>query len=303
MKVHLLDTHHRGRPGIVAAAAVESDEGPILFDTGPESSFGSVTSELKKAGFGLGDIRHVFLSHIHFDHAGAAWRFAELGAMIYVHPRGASHLLDPTRLVASATRIYGDKMEQLWGRFAPVAPERLRVLEDGEIVRVPPFEIKALATPGHANHHHVYHWNDNLYGGDVVGVRIGDGPGVPPLVPPELHIESWLESIEKIRALKVARLFLPHCGVVEGGVSSYLDDLAERIRRWSVWFRDQIQAGRGEEQLVSAFADKVTGELRQAGATEKEIADYESADPSFMAVSAATRYWNKYHPEELKQIP
>ena len=93
--IHVLDTQHLGRSGIIAATALETDEGPVLFDTGPESTFDTLTRELRKFGSDPRDVRHVFLSHIHFDHAGAAWRFAELGATIYVHPRGAPHLVEP----------------------------------------------------------------------------------------------------------------------------------------------------------------------------------------------------------------
>src|SRR6266705_2958843 len=165
--VHVLDTWQLGRPGIIAATAVETDEGLVLFDTGPASTFENVAAELRKLGFAAADVRHVFLSHIHFDHAGAAWRFAELGATIYVHPRGAQHLVDPTKLINSATRIFGDQMEKLWGRIAPVPADRIRGVEDNEVIRVRPFEVRALATPGHADHHHVYHWDENIFGGDI----------------------------------------------------------------------------------------------------------------------------------------
>src|SRR6266705_3183706 len=141
--VHVLDTWQLGRPGIIAATAVETDEGLVLFDTGPESTFENVAAELRKVGFAAADVRHVFVSHIHFDHAGAAWRFAELGATIYVHPRGAPHLVDPTKLVQSATRVFGDEMQRLWGRIAPVAAERVKVLEDNAVVRLAPFNIRA----------------------------------------------------------------------------------------------------------------------------------------------------------------
>jgi glyoxylase-like metal-dependent hydrolase (beta-lactamase superfamily II) len=302
MGVHILDTRQLGRPGIIAATALETNEGLILFDTGPESTFANVVEQLQESGFAAKEVRHVFLSHIHFDHAGAAWRFAELGATIYVHPQGAPHLIDPTKLVASALRIYGDEMERLWGRFAPIATEKVRVLQDNDVVRVAPFDVCAIATPGHASHHHVYQWDDNLFCGDVAGVRLGGGPPVPPFVPPELHIESWIESIEKIRALNVARLFLPHFGPIEGPVSAHLDALEERVRRWAIWFRDRIRAGEGEQQLIPAFAGFVAEELREAGTTEEEIRDYECADPSFMAVGAALRYWQKYHPKEVARI-
>jgi glyoxylase-like metal-dependent hydrolase (beta-lactamase superfamily II) len=301
--IHVLDTRQLGRPGIIAATAVESEDGLVLFDTGPESTFENIAAELQRIGFDIGDVRHVFLSHIHFDHAGAAWRFAEHGATIYVHPRGAAHLLDPTKLVESATRIFGDEMEKLWGRIAPVPERNLKVLQDMDVVRVGTLEVRAIATPGHASHHHVYHWQDNLFGGDIAGVRIGHGPPIPPFVPPELHVESWLQSIEKIRALRPAKLYLPHFGLIEGSISAHLDALEERVRRWSTWLRDQIRAGRDEQQLVPAFAAYEAEDLRTGGASEEEHRDYETADPSYMAVSAALRFWRKYHPEDVSSLP
>jgi glyoxylase-like metal-dependent hydrolase (beta-lactamase superfamily II) len=297
--VHILDTRHLGTAGIVAATALETEDGLVLFDTGPESTFETVVAQLPERGFSVQDVRHVFLSHIHFDHAGAAWRFAELGATIYVHPRGAPHLIDPTKLIASATRLYGHEMKRLWGKVSAIAPEHVRVLEDNDVVRIAPFEIRAIATPGHASHHHIYHWDDNVFGGDVAGVRLGSGPPVPPFVPPELEIESWRESIAKIRALNPANLYLPHFGLVEGDISDHLDALEKRVIRWSIWFRDRLRAGDDEQKMMPAFDDYVAEELRTAGATESEAADYEHADPSFMAVSAAIRYWRKHHPEEV----
>jgi glyoxylase-like metal-dependent hydrolase (beta-lactamase superfamily II) len=297
--VHVLDTRQLGRPGIIAATAVETDEGLVLFDTGPESTFDNVAAELHKVGFAATDVRHVFISHIHFDHAGAAWRFAELGATIYVHPRGAPHLLDPRKLIESATRIFGDDMEKLWGRVAPVPEGRLRVLQDMDVVNAGPLQVRAIATPGHASHHHVYHWEDNLFGGDIAGVRLGAGPPIPPFVPPELHVESWQDSIQKIRALKPTKLYLPHFGLVAGSVSAHLDALAERVRRWADWFRDRMRAGDDEPRLTPAFAAYEAKDLREGGATQEQVRDYETADPSFMAVGAALRYWRKYHPEEV----
>ena len=305
MSVHILDTRQLGHAGIVAATALETKDGIALFDTGAESTFDNVIVDLGKAKAGAArtfaaeDVRHVFLSHIHFDHAGAAWRFAELGATVYVHPRGAPHLIDPAKLVESATRIFGDDMQRLWGRIAPVPAERVKVLEDNEVVRVPPFEIRAIATPGHASHHHVYHWDDNVFGGDIAGVRIGNGPPIPPFVPPELHVESWRESIAKIRALNAVNLYLPHFGKIAGPVSEHLDLVDERVARWSEWFRERIRAGDDESKLRSTFAELEHADLRKGGATQNDIDGYEAADPSYMAAGAAIRYWKKYHAEGL----
>ena len=315
--IHILDTRQLGHAGIVAATALETDEGIALFDTGPESTFDNVVVDLRKAGFEPKDVRHVFLSHIHFDHAGAAWRFAELGAQIYVHPRGAPHLIDPTKLVESATRIFGDDMERLWGRFAPIPAERVKILEDNDVVCVAPFEIRAVATPGHASHHHVYHWGNNVFGGDVAGVRIGDGPPIPPFVPPELHVESWRASITKIRKLNAAHLYLPHFGRVDAPIDEHLDLLDERVARWSEWFREKIRSGTSEEELRSEFAALEHSEIDALVSSStlnlqpstfssvtrhsSLVTLYEAADPSYMAVSAATRYWKKYHPETLEK--
>jgi glyoxylase-like metal-dependent hydrolase (beta-lactamase superfamily II) len=296
---HVIDTLQLGRPGIIAATALETSDGVILFDTGSESTFHNVVRGLENAGINRADVRHVLLSHIHFDHAGAAFRFAESGATIYVHPRGAPHLIDPARLIESATRIFGDDMPKLWGRVGPVPQSNVRVLNDGDIVRLGGISITAVETPGHASHHHVYSWDESIFGGDVAGVRLGNGPAIPPFVPPELQIEMWIESIARMRALKATRLYLPHFGPVPGAISDHFDALEDRVRRWSDWFRDRIRSGMDESQLIGQFANQEHEELRRAGVDEAGVEDYETADPSRMAVPAAARYWKKYHPESL----
>jgi glyoxylase-like metal-dependent hydrolase (beta-lactamase superfamily II) len=298
--IHILDTHQLGLAGIIAATAVETDDGVVLFDTGPESTFNNIVAELSRAGLRPHDVDHVFLSHIHFDHAGAAWRFAQLGATIYVHPRGSPHLIDPTKLIESAKRIFGTEMERLWGQIAPVPANRVKVLQDGDVVRLAPLQIHAVATPGHASHHHVYWWDDKVFGGDVAGVRIGNGPPIPPFVSPELNIEQWRDSIGKIRALNAAELYLPHFGRINGPIEEHLAALDERVARWSEWFRRRISNPEDETNLRSDFAEYEHQELRRGGASEAEVDGYEAADPSYMAVSAAIRYWQKFHPEAIK---
>jgi glyoxylase-like metal-dependent hydrolase (beta-lactamase superfamily II) len=293
--IHVLDTLQLGRRGVIAATALETNDGIALFDTGAESTFDNIAAELQRIGANESDVRHVFVSHIHFDHAGAAWRFAAAGATVYVHRRGAAHLIEPTRLVESATRIFGDQMNQLWGRVEPVAAERVRVVEDGAVIRIAPFAIRAIETPGHATHHHVYTWDDVLFGGDIAGVRLGHGPPIPPFVPPELHVESWLESIDKMRTLNPAKLYLPHFGEVNGDLPSHFNQLEERVRRWSNWFGERIRDGDVEAQLIPAFADYEHADLRAHGADDELVSDYETADPSYMAVTASLRYWRKFH--------
>ena len=309
MKIHVFDTRQLGHAGIVAVTALETDDGIALFDTGAESTFDNVIADLRKAGFDAKDVRHVFLSHIHFDHAGAAWRFAGSGGTIYVHPRGGPHLIHPAKLIESAARIFGNDMERLWGKIAPVLAERVKILEDNEVVRVPPFEIRAIATPGHASHHHVYHWDDNVFGGDIAGVRIGNGPPIPPFVPPELNIEQWRESITKIRKLNPANLYLPHFGKIVGSVSKHLDLLDEHVVRWSEWFRERLRSGADEPSMRSEFAALERSDIETFASGYDPLVTghsslvtlYEAADPSYMAVGAAMRYWKKFHPESLTE--
>lgn len=298
--IHILDTRHLGQPGIIGAIALETNDGIALFDTGADSTFETLSLEMRVAGFAPNDVRHVFLSHIHLDHAGAAWHFAETGATIHVHPLGANHLIDPSRLMESATRIFGSEMHRLWGEIRPIAKAQVHSTDGSRPVRVGQFEIRSIATPGHASHHNVYQWDDNLFGGDVAGVRLDDGPPVPPFVPPELHIESWLDSIARMRALLVRRLYLPHFGLVEGNLSAHFDALAERVERWANWFRDQLRQGRQAAELVPDFAAYEAKDILEAGAPNERLADYEHADPSFMAVTASVRYWQKFHPEAIR---
>ena len=297
--LHILDTRHLGQPGIIGVIALETNHGIALFDAGADSTFETLSLEMRVAGFAPDDVRHVFLSHIHLDHAGAAWHFAEMGATIHVHPIGANHLIDPSRLIESATRIFGSDMHRLWGEMRPIAKKQVHPTNDSIPVRLGEFEIRSIATPGHASHHNVYQWDDNLFGGDVAGVRLDGGPPVPPFVPPELQIESWLDSIARMRALFVRRLYLPHFGLVEGDLAAHFDALAERVERWANWFRDQLRLGRNEAELVRDFAAYEAKDIVDSGAPKERLADYEHADPSFMAVTASVRYWQKFHPEAL----
>jgi glyoxylase-like metal-dependent hydrolase (beta-lactamase superfamily II) len=184
-------------------------------------------------------------------------------------------------------------MSRLWGNTEAVPENRVKILADGEVVRLGDLEIRAHETLGHASHHHVYQWDESIFGGDIAGVRIGNGPPVPPFVPPELDIEAWLASIEKIRLFNPRALFLPHFGLVPGSISSHLDGVAERVRRWSQWFLDRLQEGENEEGLIPLFAKYEAADLQAGGASESDVFDYEAADPSYMAVTAALRYWRK----------
>jgi glyoxylase-like metal-dependent hydrolase (beta-lactamase superfamily II) len=295
--IHTLDLLDRA-PRVIASFLLETSEGPVVLETGPESRFEVLESALHQHGYAVRDVRHVFVTHIHLDHAGAAWRFAEHGATVYVHPKGAPHLIDPGKLWASATRIYGDQMEALWGRMGHVPPAQVRALEDRERVRIGEFTIEALDTPGHANHHHAYRIDSALVAGDVAGVRIGRGPVLPPCPPPEIHVETWQQSLARLRGLGLQTLYLTHFGPVTD-VQSHLAALEARLLDWADWMRRRLKAGKTRDEIVSEFEAYVAAELHAAGLNDEEVREYEYADPAWMSVDGLIRYWSKHHPKAI----
>ena len=295
--IHILDLHDRA-PRVIASFVLETKEGPVLFETGPESRFSVLLDGLNALGYAAPDVKHVFVTHIHLDHAGAAWRMAERGATIYVHPKGAPHLVDPSRLWASASRIYGDQMETLWGQMGHVPEGQIEVVQDGQVIQIGEVRIQALETPGHAYHHHAYLIGDVLMGGDVTGVKTGRGPVLPPCPPPEIHIELWRESLARLRQLNLRQIYLTHFGLVED-VGPHLDALEVRLLEWADWIKQKLKSGLTREQMVLEFEAHVAATLRAAGLSQEEVQEYELADPSWMSVDGLVRYWNKHHPEEV----
>lgn len=302
--IHLVDTRHLGRPRIIAAALLDlgPDAGLAMVDCGPEGVFDHLVEGIRALGRRPEEVRHLLLTHIHLDHAGGAWRWArEFGTTVYVHPLGAPHLLHPARLVASATRIYGDRMGSLWGRIEPVPADRLRTVEDDEVLTLGAVRVTALTTPGHAPHHHAW-WlaaEGALFAGDVAGVVIGDGPVVPPCPPPDIDVETWRASLAKLRGLGAKAVYVTHFGRLDDPARRF-DELEERLVAWSGWMLEHLREGREEAGLVGDFEAFVADELRGKGLGEEAIRDYEQADPAFMSVAGLGRYWRKFHPELLE---
>lgn len=296
--VQLIDLHY-GRLRTIASYVLEGSDGPVIIETGPDSCYSRLVEGLARLGYDPTDVQHVFVTHIHLDHAGASWRFARHGAKIYVHPLGAPHLIDPSKLWASATRIYGDQTEPLWGRAEPIAPEQVVVLEDSQTVKFGPLEIQALETPGHAPHHFAYRVGDAVFTGDVGGVRIGQGPVLPHCPPPDIHVERWQQSIARLRDLNPARLYLTHFGEYTDA-REHLDRLEAKLLEYAAWIKDKLRQGLSQEQMVPLFEQMLNGDLERSGLDEEGLADYEKADPAWMSVAGLSRYWQKHHPEALQ---
>jgi len=288
--IHTIDLVFLEEQQTIASFLVETSEGPVLIDTGPESTWPQLQKGINLLGYQLGDIKHVLLTHIHFDHAGAAWRLAELGAMIHVHPLGLPHLASPERLWNSAAQIYGDEMESLWGIMKPIPEFRLQEALDGDILHFGEMEIKALYTPGHAIHHIAWQLGEVIFTGDVAGVKINQGPVVPPCPPPDIHIENWKKSIGLLKDQKPKSLYLAHFGKIDQP-QTHLNELEEILDDWANWMKGFYGQRIDQDVITAKFINHTKDQLAAKGVKEKDIVRYEHANPSWMSVAGLLRYW------------
>ena len=290
--IHLIDLKFQGIDHAIGAYLVETSEGPILIETGPYSTFKTLQAGLQSAGFRAEDIKHVFLTHIHLDHAGSAWAFAEMGASIYLHPFGSANMEDPTRLMASATRIYGDQMDRLWGTMQKIPASQLVSVGDGDVITIGDQEIKSHHTPGHATHHIAWQMGEVVFTGDVAGVKVNGGPVVAPCPPPDINIEDWKSSIDLLRKLKPKSLYLTHFDRVDD-VNDHLARLETMLDDWAQWMKAKWEAGLSKEEITPLFMEYTAAQLRDQGVDDEGVKVYEAANPSWMSVAGLIRYWKK----------
>ncbi|MBK8598838.1 MAG: MBL fold metallo-hydrolase [Holophagales bacterium] len=289
MKVHTIDLGH-GTAGTTAAYLLESGGDAALVESGPDATYPNLVAGLARHGLAPRDVRTVFLTHIHLDHAGAAWQLAKEGATVRVHPRGAPHLADPGKLLASATRIYGERMKELWGTLEPIAPERLRPTTDGEVIRVGGEEVLVVETPGHAIHHNAYVADGLAFTGDVGGVRIAGGPVLPPTPPPDIDLPVWRASLARLRELKPVALYPTHFDRFDD-VEAHLDALERELSAWAGWVKARMDEGKAEPEIVPGFETWLAARLLSAGQTEAEVEAYRHALPFAMNVTGLVRYF------------
>lgn len=290
--IHVLDLHFLSYDHAIASFLIPTDEGPVLIETGPYSTYPQLKHAVESQGVKMEEIRHVLLTHIHFDHAGAAWALAQHGATIYVHPFGGPHLAAPQKLYESARMIYGDDMERLWGAMNPINPYQIHETAHLEVLNIGGVTFKALHTPGHAKHHIAWQLGDTIFTGDVAGVKINNGPVVPPCPPPDINLEDWITSIDLILEAKPSRLYLTHFGAIDD-VTSHMDSLRDMLNEWAVWILNEWKSGKTAEEITPRFQAYTQSQLRAQGVNEKGILQYEAANPSWMSVAGLIRYWKK----------
>ena len=295
-RIVTLDLNFQGRPHAIAAYLIRHGDAVILIESGPGSTQAALQTALAQEGLSAADVTHVLLTHIHLDHAGAAGWLAQQGAEIYVHPIGAPHMLNPEKLIASATRIYGDRMELLWGEFLPIPQSQLKIPNDAEAIRIGSAEFIPLNTPGHAEHHYVYLFEDIAFCGDVGGVRI---PGYQylrvPMPPPELHIERWHASIARIRKEKPARIAPTHYGIFDD-VEWQLREVEKGLDSAARWLDATMAAEPSIEQMRQSYTDWIMAEGEQIGLDAEAVKAYELANPLGMSADGLLRYWKKVKP-------
>lgn len=297
MEIHIIDLHFQGIDHAIAAYLIKTSEGPVLIESGPHSSIESLRKGLAAHNCGIADLRAVLLSHIHFDHAGAAWAIAAEGVPVYVHPKGKKHLAAPQRLYESARRIYQDKMDQLWGAMEPIDEALLHCPDDRETVHIGDATFTAHYTPGHAVHHIAWQLGDIIFTGDVGGVKIAHGPVQPPCPPPDIAVDDWMDSIDRLLQLKPKTLYLTHYGAVSTP-EDHLLQLREELLAWADWIKPHWETNRDPKEVIPLFMDFVGQRLTKAGVPGTEVKVYEAANPAWMSVAGLMRYWQKRSEKE-----
>jgi glyoxylase-like metal-dependent hydrolase (beta-lactamase superfamily II) len=296
----IIDLHWLGEPGVIASYLLAAGNDLALIETGPGSTIPALLDGVRQAGYDPARVTKLIVTHIHLDHAGGAGGLlAHMPqAQVYVHEVGAPHLINPEKLLASAQRIYGEHMERLWGAFLPVPEERLVALRDGDTVQAGPRTLEALYTPGHASHH-IALWDAahrEIWTGDVAGVRL-DNPYVrPPTPPPDLDLEAWRASVERILALQPTRLYLTHFGPYTD-IDRHFYELGHRLFTWGGIIESGMRQGMHRDDLIAILQGAGDFALRQATEDDALVARYEQAANYEMSVDGYIRYSRKHNPD------
>ena len=293
MNVTLLDLEFQGSPKTIASYLVEGSSGYVLIETGPGSTLDSLVARLAENGVSPKDIEHVLVTHIHLDHAGAAGWLAQQGAIVFVHHVGAPHLIDPSRLLESAGRIYGAKLESLWGETLAAPAGRVVAVHDGEKIEAAGLTFTALDTPGHAYHHHVFVIDEVAFTGDAAGIRIEGTSFVDlPAPPPEFNLEAWMKTIARLRSLKLKAVYPTHFGRLEDP-DRQLATLAELMEETTTRIRRMLEEGASREAIMEDYLAWSKNRARQSGISSKEYQLYELVNPHYMSMDGIIRYWKK----------
>jgi glyoxylase-like metal-dependent hydrolase (beta-lactamase superfamily II) len=288
-----VDTWMAGRARVTSAYLLHGSE-PALVETGPTTSVEAVTAGLEALGLGHDDLAHIAVTHIHLDHAGGVGTLSRHfpRATIWVHERGAPHLAEPSKLVSSATRVYGeDRLRELFGPVEAVPRDRLRAVSEGDQVDLAERSLEVLYTPGHASHHValVDSLSGAVFTGDALGIHLPDVRVLRPATPPpDIDVELGVRSIERIRDRAESLLLFSHFGPVSE-VAELCDIAARRLRKWADIVRDALQETDDLDRVTELLERKTADEFGSAEAVDRER--YEILSGMKVNASGLIRYW------------
>ena len=290
-----IDLNFRGSQRVIATAVLAGPDGLVLIDPGPTSCLAALEAGLRDRGHTLRDVRSLLLTHIHLDHAGAAGTIVERvpAVRVHVHERGAPHMVDPERLLASATRLYGNQMDTLWGAFLPVPAGRIEVLKGGERLEAAGRTLRVAYTPGHAKHHVSYldEQSGMAYVGDTGGVRVSGDYLIAPTPPPDIDLDAWRASLDAIDAWQPVSLFLTHFGPVTPA-RAHLARFRETLTTAADAVKAVMAAGGSDEEKVGRFVEQMRRDARKA-LLERDAQAAELAAPFEQLWQGLARYWQK----------
>jgi glyoxylase-like metal-dependent hydrolase (beta-lactamase superfamily II) len=291
-----VDLNFRSSPSVIATAVVSSAGGVALIDPGPTSCLETLELGLNAQGVRFADLTHILLTHVHLDHAGATGtivrRYPRL--RVCVHERGTPHLIDPSKLLESAARLYGDQMDSLWGEVAAVPPANVITLSGaGERIEAGGRVFDVAYTPGHASHHVSFFDASSgvAFVGDAAGIRIRGSYVRPPTPPPDIDIELWKQTAARIEAWGPQTMFLTHFGP-SGSVRHHLQSLVENLTSAAEWVRRSLAEPGTDDEKASRYAEYLTRELRRH-LSDDEIPPHRVGAPFEVSWHGLARYWRK----------
>ncbi len=290
----LIDHKFQGVPGTIASYLLPDGDDATLIETGPTTTTETVLDGVRAAGFDPDRITRLIVTHIHLDHAGAAGSMIQRlpRARLFVHRVGAPHMIDPSKLVASATRVFGEDMARLWGEILPVPEERVVILDDASTLQIGGRVLKALHTPGHASHHLAFHDAERgvIFTGDVAGARLSDADFLrPPTLPPEVDLTLWRRSVTRLRGLRPRRLYLTHGGAY-GDPESHFDLLLSRLYFMAGWTEASLATEQEMAVLAAEFIEREREEIVATTGSDALVEPYELVAGSRMSVEGLARY-------------
>lgn len=294
--VSYFDLQFQSRPRIIATALLHGAGGAALIDPGPTSALPVLRAELAAAGLSMREVTALVLTHIHLDHAGATGTLVREnpGLRVFVHERGAPHLVDPSKLLASASRLYGDAMDRLWGEVAAVPAGAITVVTGGERIEAGGRAFDVAYTPGHASHHVSYFNRDGgiAFVGDTAGIKLQPaGFVLPPTPPPDIDLELWEHSLRTIEGWRPETLFLTHFGPY-GPTGPHITELRDHLKLAADLVKTSLQREGTDEEREVWFAEELRRELsRRLGEAEEKL--YEVAGRLDLSWRGLARYWRK----------